>query len=238
MLIFLWNNIYFCRKNIFMILSIETATKNCSVALSDKGVVLAVKEVNSGDYSHGENLHVFIRDIILDSNLSFEDLDAVAVSKGPGSYTGLRIGVSAAKGICFAQDIPLIAVNTLAVLAEQVRIEDGLICPVLDARRDEVYRGVYSATGEELEPTSAHVLTSDSYSELEDAIIFVGDAVEKTAGFIGSENMSFLPKTFPSAKELALLAEKKLVDKSFEDLAYFEPYYLKDFKVSKPKKLL
>ncbi len=222
-----------------MILSIETATKNCSVALSDNGIVLAVKEVNSGDYSHGENLHVFIRDIISDSNLTFEDLDAVAVSKGPGSYTGLRIGVSAAKGICFAQDIPLIAVNTLAVLAAQVEMEDdGLICPILDARRDEVYRGVYSHKGEELEPTSAHVLTSDSFSELEGEIVFVGDAVEKTAGFIGSENMSFLPKTFPSARELALLAEKKLAEKSFEDLAYFEPYYLKDFKVSKPKKLL
>lgn len=219
-----------------MILCIETATKNCSVALIDQGEILASKELNDGGYSHGEFLHVFIKELMELTGTAMSDLQAVAVSKGPGSYTGLRIGVSAAKGICFSVGCPLISVNTLEVLAAGVKETEGLRVGVLDARRDEVYRAVYDTELNIVEETSAHVLTKESFKEYKEPLIFIGDATEKVSSFVGFEGTVFYPKTFPTAMDLGRIAEKKFELNQFEDVAYFEPFYLKDFKVTPSKK--
>ncbi len=221
-----------------LILNIETTTKNCSVSLSKNGQLIALKEINDGGYSHAENLHPFIDLVLHESNLEYKDLSAIAVSKGPGSYTGLRIGVSAAKGLSFALDIPLISVDTLEALAHKVRSNSGVIIPILDARRMEVYQAVFNQKHKQLETTQAVVVEKDTYNNYlnKGKVIFIGDAVEKIKEVIKHPKAVFIENELPSAKEMTALSYQKLLQKDFEDVAYFEPYYLKDFVVVKAVK--
>ncbi len=213
------------------ILCIETASTNCSVALGVNGKVVAVKEDYDQGYSHAERLHIFIRDILKDNNLELSNLDAIAISKGPGSYTGLRIGVSAAKGLCFSLNIPLISVPTLTSLAHQIKAEEGFVIPMLDARRMEVYTAVFNAAGEQLEETSAKILDENSYSEFleKGKVQFIGSGVTKFKEICNHPNAIFVEDKMPSAKEMVAIATAKNKISDHENVAYFEPYYLKDF---------
>ncbi|WP_431132371.1 tRNA (adenosine(37)-N6)-threonylcarbamoyltransferase complex dimerization subunit type 1 TsaB [Psychroserpens mesophilus] len=221
-----------------IILSIETSTTNCSVSLSNEGETLVLKEDNNANYSHAESLHVFINEVIKEAKLTSKDIDAIAVSKGPGSYTGLRIGVSAAKGLCFALNIPLISVSTLHALAHQVNGNDGLIVPMLDARRLEVYSAIYDASYNEIRKVEAQILDDTSFSEyLEKGIVyFIGNGVEKTKKLIQHPNAVYVEGKLPSANEMSSLAYSKYKTSDIEDVAYFEPFYLKDFIALKAKK--
>ncbi len=214
-----------------LVLNIETATTNCSVSLSKDGETLVLKEDNSLGYSHAETLHLFIDDVFKISNIKPSEIDAVAVSKGPGSYTGLRIGVSSAKGLCFALDKPLIAIDTLESLAHQVNIKEGFIVPMLDARRMEVYSAIYNANLKSYRGVEAEILTKESYSRILETnkVYFIGSGVEKTKALIQHPNAVFIEGKLPSANEMAQLAEFKYKISDIEDVAYFEPYYLKDF---------
>jgi tRNA threonylcarbamoyladenosine biosynthesis protein TsaB len=219
------------------ILNIETATKNCSVALAKEGKTILCKEIAEEGYSHAERLHVFIEEIIAEAGITFNDLVAIAVSQGPGSYTGLRIGVSAAKGLSYALGIPLIAVDTLKTLASQVIVSKGLIVPMIDARRMEVYSAVFTPNLENKRAILAEIITEDSFSELEETIYFVGDCSEKCKAVLTKENFIFLDDIkYPSAKEMSLLSFEKFKISDTVDVAYFEPYYLKDFMITTSKK--
>ena len=220
-----------------LILNIETATTNCSVSVSKEGQTFFLKEDNNKDYSHAESLHVFIDAAIKKSGLALDALDAVAVSKGPGSYTGLRIGVSAAKGLCFALNKPLISVPTLEALAHQVNVKYGLVVPVLDARRMEVYSAIFDYNFNLVRETQAQILDASSFAEClkTEKVTFIGSGVEKAKDMIQHPNANFIEKKLPSANEMALLAYNKYKISDFEDVAYFEPYYLKDFVALKPK---
>lgn len=220
------------------ILLIETSSKNCSVALSIKGTVVHFVESASEEYIHAEKLHSFIQELLQKEQIALKELDAVCVSKGPGSYTGLRIGVSAAKGFCYALNIPLIALETTQILSSHARsIHPTAIqfLPMIDARRMEVYCALYDINLTIKEAVSAQIVTAEFFqkSNIENTIL-VGDGVEKSKGFIPfKENM--LP-CLPSAKMMGELAQRAYDEKRFEDLAYFEPYYLKNFIAGVPKK--
>lgn len=217
-----------------IILNIETATKNCSVSLSKSGKTIFVKEHADQGYSHAEKLHVFIDEVIKECQINISEINAVAVSKGPGSYTGLRIGVSAAKGLCYALNIPLIAVDTLEILANQVQKKDGLIVPMLDARRMEVYSAIFNNDLEKISETKAEILSTESYDEINEKIYFVGDCQEKCQTVLTKNNFEFLPEiVYPSANEMSKISYQKFENKQFEDVAYFEPFYLKDFLLTK-----
>ncbi len=219
------------------ILNIETATKNCSVALAKEGKTILCKEIAEEGYSHAERLHVFIEEIIAEAGITVNDLSAIAVSQGPGSYTGLRIGVSAAKGLSYALDIPLIAVDTLKTLASQVVISNGLIIPMIDARRMEVYSAIFTPNLESKRAILAEIITEDSFNDLEETIYFVGDCSEKCKTVLTKENFIFLDEIkYPSAKEMSLLSFEKYKTGDTVDVAYFEPYYLKDFMITTSKK--
>jgi len=220
-----------------LILSIETSTTNCSVSLSKKGKLLVVKEDYDKNYSHAERLHVYINDVLKHDKVSVNDIDAVAISKGPGSYTGLRIGVSAAKGLCYALNIPLISIPTLESLAHQVTKNDGVIVSMLDARRLEVYSAVFDSSYKQIRETKAEVLNEDSFSKYlkNGNVYFIGNGVEKTKSLISHQNAIYIDDKLPSAKELGNIAFNKYKISDFEDVAYFEPYYLKDFVAIKPK---
>ena len=220
------------------LLNIETTTTNCSVCISRDGEVVFLREVAGQGYSHAENLHKFIREGLESLKMDFNALDAIAVSKGPGSYTGLRIGVSAAKGLCFALDKPLIGLPTLEILALQYPQRDGITVPMLDARRMEVYAAMYGPDGEELRETRAEIIDGSSFaSELSSSkLYFVGNASSKCSEVISHENAHFITHVeYPSAREMAVLAEKRFLDQQFEDVAYFEPFYLKDFMAPKKR---
>ena len=219
------------------ILNIETATTNCSVSLSKEGETLVLKEDYNDNYSHAERLHVYIDDVLKEASIAINDLDAIAVSKGPGSYTGLRIGVSAAKGFCYAIDKPLISIATLEALANQVNIENGIIVAMLDARRMEVYSAVYDADYNQIRETQAQVLDESSFSTYleQGKVYFIGNGVEKTKALINHSNAVFIEDKLPSASEMSKLAYIKHKKNDIEDVAYFEPYYLKDFIALKPK---
>ena len=219
------------------ILNIETATKNCSVALAKEGKTILCKEIAEEGYSHAERLHVFIEEIVKEADISLKDLKAIAVSQGPGSYTGLRIGVSAAKGLCFALGIPLIAVDTLQVLARQVSVSDGLIIPMIDARRMEVYSAVFNPKFDKKREILAEIISEDSFSELEEKLYLVGDCAEKCKSVLTKENFYFLENIkYPSAKEMSAISYEKFKINDTVDVAYFEPYYLKDFMITPSKK--
>lgn len=221
-----------------IILNIETATKNCSVSLARDGVILAIKELNNGNYSHAEVLHPFIVDILKDIKIETNEIDAVAVSKGPGSYTGLRIGVSAAKGLCFAFDKPLISIETLTSLAHSIAIDKGIIIPILDARRMEVYAAVYDESHQQIREIKAEIIDENSFSGYlaENKVHFLGDGAQKCKAIITHENAVFIDNKHPSAKEMAILSYEKYKKSDTEDVAYFEPFYLKDFVVIPEKK--
>ena len=219
------------------ILNIETATKNCSVALAKDGKTIICKEIAEEGYSHAERLHVFIEEIIKEAGITFQDLSAIAVSQGPGSYTGLRIGVSAAKGLCFALNIPLIAVDTLQVLASQATISSGLIIPMLDARRMEVYSAIFTPDCQKTRAVQAEIITENSFEDLDETIYFVGDCADKCKPVLTKGNFVFLEEIkYPSAKEMSLLSFEKFKNNDTVDVAYFEPYYLKDFMMTVSKK--
>lgn len=216
------------------ILNIETATRNCSVSLAKSGKTIAYKEIADQGYTHAENLHVFIEEVLATASIKINDLNAVAVSCGPGSYTGLRIGVSAAKGLCYALKIPLIAVDTLNILAEKVTHKNGLIIPMIDARRMEVYSAVFDENKNQIRTTQAEILTENNFSEYQETIYFVGDSTEKAKTILNKPNFVFLDDiVFPSARDISSLSYEKFVQKRFEDVAYFEPFYLKDFLITK-----
>ncbi|NOR28545.1 MAG: tRNA (adenosine(37)-N6)-threonylcarbamoyltransferase complex dimerization subunit type 1 TsaB [Lutibacter sp.] len=220
------------------ILNIETATKNCSVSLAKNGRTIVLKELNNGNYSHAEKLHEFIKEVVNEVGVKLTELKAIAVSKGPGSYTGLRIGVSAAKGLCFALDIPLIAVDTLQALALSISISEGLVIPLLDARRMEVYSAVFNSENEINREVKAEIISKDSFCTYlnEQEVYFVGDGVEKCKGIITHKNATFIDDKLPSANEMSKLSFEKYKKNDIEDVAYFEPFYLKDFVAIKPKK--
>lgn len=216
------------------ILNIETATKNCSVSLAADGKTISCKEIAELGYSHAEKLHLFIEEVILEAGISLSDLKAIAVSQGPGSYTGLRIGVSAAKGLSYALEIPLLAVDTLASLAQQVVAEDGLIVPMIDARRMEVYSAVFNSNKEKIREVQAQIITEESFADISETVYFIGDSNDKVQSILTKPNFIFLDNhIYPSANEMSSLSYKKFQEKDFVDVAYFEPYYLKDFMFAK-----
>jgi len=222
-----------------LILNIETTTKNCSVSLSNKGQLLIIKELKEGQYSHAEKLHVFIDEVLKKANKSVQELDAIAVSKGPGSFTGLRIGVSTAKGLCFSLDKPLISISTLQSLANTISVEQNtFIIPLLDARRMEVYSAVFNENNIQLRDIQAEVIDKHSFIDFlnKGKVYFLGDGAEKCKEIITHKNAIFLDGYFPSAKQMAKLSYDKYKISDIEDVAYFEPFYLKDFLVTKSKK--
>jgi tRNA threonylcarbamoyladenosine biosynthesis protein TsaB len=220
-----------------LILSIETATTNCSVSLSKEGKTIILKEDYDKSYSHAERLHVYIDTVLKEANIDSKALDAIAVSKGPGSYTGLRIGVSAAKGFCFALDKPLISIPTLDALAHQVRVSNGVIVSMLDARRMEVYSAIFDSDFNQIRETQAQILDEKSFEGYleKGQVYFIGNGVEKTKTLINHPNAIFIEDKLPSANEMSMLAYNKYKISDTEDVAYFEPYYLKDFVALKPK---
>jgi len=226
-----------------LILNIETATQFCSVGVSENGRILAIRE-SSEKNIHAAKVTVFTEEVCRESNIRMEDLDAIAVSKGPGSYTGLRIGVSAAKGFCYALDIPLIAVPTLQSMALGALLSmkdkagpEYLWCPMIDARRMEVYTALFDNQNKEVRKTEALIIEENSYeTELKDKrILYFGDGAEKCRALLDPAGMVYLEGLNPSATSLAIISYKKFQSGEFEDLAYFEPYYLKDFIAGKPK---
>lgn len=220
------------------ILNIETATKNCSVALAKNGSTLICKELAEEGYSHAEFLHVFIEAIIKEAGIAFADLKAIAVSQGPGSYTGLRIGVSAAKGLCYALGIPLIAIDTMQTLAQQVQQVEGYIVPMIDARRMEVYSAIFTSNYEAVRETQAEVITENSFVAIKETIYFIGDCNEKCKTVLSAPNFVFLEGIqYPSAKEMSALSFDKYQKSDTVDVAYFEPFYLKDFMITTKKAL-
>lgn len=213
-----------------IILNIETATKNCSVSIANAGKTLVCKEIAEQHFSHAEKLHLFIDEICKESQITLKELSAVAVSQGPGSYTGLRIGVSAAKGFCYALSIPLIAVDTLLLLAKKVRVEQGVIIPMIDARRMEAYTACFDSNYLKIRNTDAEIVDANSYQEINGPIHLVGDGAMKFQSILTSSKFHFYPEIeFPSANEMSAISFEKYENKDFVDLAYFEPFYLKDF---------
>jgi tRNA threonylcarbamoyladenosine biosynthesis protein TsaB len=225
------------QKDVY-ILNIETSTKNCSVSIGKNGRLIALQEICEADFSHAEKLPEFIKNALKDAKITFNNLNAVAVGKGPGSYTGLRIGVSSAKGLCFGLDIPLIAIESLKILANAISIKKGFVVPVLDARRLEVYTAVFNEKHQIIKSTFNHILEENSFIDYlqKGKVYFLGDGVKKTKEIVKHKNAFFLGDYHPSAKEMAKLSFKKFEEKSFEDVAYFEPFYLKDFYITTSKK--
>ena len=218
------------------ILNIETATKNCSVSIAKNGETIALREIAEEGYSHAEKLHVFIDELIAESKITFKDLNAIAVSQGPGSYTGLRIGVSSAKGLCYALNIPLIAVDTLQSLAAQISISDGVIIPMIDARRIEVFSAIYDKDLNNIQKVAAEIITEESYQNRDEEMHFVGDGAPKCKEFLSKSNFVFHDEViYPSAKEMSLLSFEKYKISDTVDVAYFEPLYVKDFMITKKK---
>ena len=219
-----------------LILLIETSTKSCSVSLSSENKIIACKEEVNEQYSHAEKLTVFITELFKTQDFTIKDLDAVAVSKGPGSYTGLRISVSTAKGLCYALDIPLISVSTLKAMAFGMaqKEKSDLYCPMIDARRMEVYNAFYNSTNKEIRGIQADIIEEYSYrKELDKKVLFFGDGAEKCKQMIQHPNARFLDGIFPSSKDMLEIANEKFAEKDFEDVVYFEPFYLKDFVAGK-----
>lgn len=225
-----------------LILNIETATEVCSVAISKEGETVALLE-NTEGLQHASLLTVLIEKIFNESDYAIEDLDAVAVSMGPGSYTGLRIGVSAAKGIAYAGDLPLIAISTLQAMAlgvanSQEITENTWLCPMIDARRMEVYTAFFDSNNEQKKEISADIIDETSYQDElnKRKIVFFGNGAAKCKGKIKSGNALFIDDVKCSAKDLSELSYKAYTNKDFVDVAYFEPFYLKDFVATVPRK--
>lgn len=227
-----------------LILNIETATPVLSVALAKNGEVIAKREENTQN-RHSERITLFIQELLEKRQVTQEDLDAVAVSEGPGSYTGLRIGVSTAKGICYAKDIPLIAISTLKAMAwrmatrrkKESNKKDVLFCPMIDARRMEVYSAFFDSDHHQIRKVQADIIDENSYEAFltDKTVVFGGDGADKCREVIRSENAVFLNNIHPSSEAMAPIAETYFRNKNFADVAYFEPFYLKAFKAGKPR---
>lgn len=215
-----------------IILALETTTKNCSVALFENEDLLQLKEQNSGDYSHAEQLTLFIEEVVRESNITYNEINAIALSKGPGSYTGLRIGTSTAKGLCYSLDIPLVSISTLKAMALSMSKghQFDFFCPMIDAKRMEVFAAIYDKKNKEVREVKADIVDKETYVEYFDkSILFFGDGAIKCKVIINNTNAKFIEDIYPSAKDLGTISYQKFVKKDFEDVAYFEPYYLKDF---------
>ena len=226
------------------ILHIETSTDVCSVAVSQDGASIFSKEDFKGP-SHATELGVFVDEVLSFADSHAIPVDAVAVSCGPGSYTGLRIGVSMAKGICYGRSIPLIGIPTLEVMCVPVLLyrdlpEDALLCPMIDARRMEVYAAVYDRALRVKREIGADIVDENSYSDFlaERPVYFFGNGAAKCKDKLQHPNARFLDDIHPLAKWMFPLAEKAMAQGKFDDVAYFEPFYLKEFVASKPKNLL
>lgn len=223
------------------ILQIETATQVCSAAVSQNGKTIALKEQMASNI-HAGSLTLFIQEVMGLAGLQYKDLDAVAVSKGPGSYTGLRIGVSTAKGLCYALDKPLIAIDTLQMMAEgfvaRHEAYDGIVCSMIDARRMEVYTAIYDHNLLLTTPVTAKIIDEQSFQEelSSGKVTFIGDGAEKCKAVLQHENAVFETENFNSAANMSKLANAAFEAADFVDVAYFEPFYLKDFVVTTPKK--
>ena len=222
------------------ILQIETATTVCSVALAKDGALLAFKQVDQRNI-HAEVITIFISELITSAGITYNDLAAISVSCGPGSYTGLRIGISTAKGLCYALDKPLIAIETLdamvyGVIKNQDIDSNTLLCPMIDARRMEVYTALFDNAGNKIKATSADIIDENSFNEQlkTNKILFFGDGAGKCKTVLSNNpNAIFLEGYINSAAHLTKKSAEKFNKKDFEDVAYFEPYYLKDFFVAK-----
>lgn len=227
------------------ILNIETSTNVCSVALSQDGVCL-YEDVNMEGPSHAQVLAGYVKNAASFANSHAIPIDAIAISKGPGSYTGLRIGVSEAKGVAYGRDAKLLSVPTLKLLTVPILLgheelpEDALLCPMIDARRMEVYCALYDRALNEVVQTQALVIDSDSFKEYLDKqpIYFMGNGADKCVETIQHPNAHFIKNIVPRAKNMIPLAEMAMAKEQFEDVAYFEPFYLKEFVATKSKKLL
>jgi len=220
------------------ILALETTTKNCSVALFENEKLLYLKEEKSDGYSHAEQLTFFIEELIKTAHFSLKDINAIAVSKGPGSYTGLRIGTSTAKGLCYSLGIPLLAISTLKAMAFGMSEskKSAIYCPMIDARRMEVFSALFDENNNEVRGVQADVVDEQTYAKfLVNEVLFFGDGALKCKEIISHKNAQFIEGIYPSAKHLGILANAKFENKDFEDVAYFEPYYLKDFVAGKKK---
>ncbi|MDF2551755.1 MAG: tRNA threonylcarbamoyladenosine biosynthesis protein TsaB [Chryseobacterium sp.] len=221
------------------ILYLETSSKNCSVAISDNEKLLCVCEEVSENYKQSESLHSFVEWALEGAELSIKDIEAVSLGKGPGSYTGLRIGSASAKGFCYGLKIPLIAVNSLESMIEPFLNQNyDFVIPLVDARRMEVYTAVYDGNkGDEITPIEAKILDETSFQEFKDKkIIFVGDGAKKAKEILQLPNAEFNEDIYPSAQYLVKKTLEKIENKDFEDIAYFEPFYLKEFHGVKKKK--
>ena len=234
-----------------LILNLDTSTHICSVALALDGELLGLKESHE-DKSHASLLAVFIKNILKENATAISDLNAVAVSKGPGSYTGLRIGVSTAKGLAYASGIPLISVDTLSSMVNGVIHDNQLentalsrskalcLCPMIDARRMEVYTAIFNPAGEMIEPIDAKIIQEDSFKDIleQNRMIFFGNGAAKCRDILQHPNAIFLEGIDTSARFMVSLSESAWQQKCFEDVAYFEPFYLKEFVATIPKNKL
>ncbi|GHT44808.1 tRNA (adenosine(37)-N6)-threonylcarbamoyltransferase complex dimerization subunit type 1 TsaB [Bacteroidia bacterium] len=221
------------------LLAIETSTTVCSVALAVDGKVVLAREDQTGA-SHAALLGVFVADAADYARANRLKISAVAVSSGPGSYTGLRIGMSEAKGLCYGWDVPLIAIPTLKILASQVLpvpYPAPLLCPMIDARRMEVYAAIYDEELDEIRPAQADIIDENSYQEYleNNPVFFLGNGSDKCRAVISSPNARFLPNIFPAAQAMFPLAEAAFANQDFADTAYCEPFYLKEFQTTVPK---
>lgn len=239
-----------------MILCLETSTAVCSVALVDNSNVIALRESLDGQ-NHAEKITIFIDEVMKEANISYNELEAIAVSKGPGSYTGLRIGVSTAKGLCYAMEKPLIAIDTLAAMTEgfldnnfdndhdtNIKSESSssslssIFCPMIDARRMEVYSAFFTEDMKKTSDTEALIIDKNSFSDLKlnHHLYLFGDGADKLVSlFENEENITVIEKFHCSAAYMARLAEEAFKNNNFVDTAYFEPFYLKDFVPGIPK---
>lgn len=218
------------------LLALETTTKNCSVALFEDRKLLSSREHNTKEYSHAEQLTLFIQDVLVQAKIKLNQIDCIVLSEGPGSYTGLRIGTSTAKGLCYSLDVPLVSVSTLQAMALQISESYSykFYCPMIDARRMEVFSAIYDQSNNQIREIKADIIDDSSYSDfLEDKMLFFGDGALKCKHIIHHPNARFVEGIFPSAKDMGILAFKKFKNKHFEDVAYFEPFYLKDFLIGR-----
>ncbi len=229
------------------ILNIETSTEICSVSIARDGKCIDIiidNPLENGESAHGQHskiLAILIKDILENNNLKATDLDAIGISEGPGSYTGLRIGVSTAKGICLGSDVPLVAVNTLHIIAEMasktMKNEYDYIIPMIDARRMEVYCSVYNSDMSLIKETEAMIIDENSFDEYAGKrILFCGNGAEKCKDVLDKPENDFDGNIFPSAEYMTEISNNYFKKDKIVDLVYFEPFYLKSFIATTPKK--